>query len=172
MKIIISSSPAPFQLAFLLTGSVEHDEGCWMLLQEAVKGLIGQVEDRGICLWPRHLRGLWLGGLRAETGRGNIGEEHFKKQTHCSWCAICTEQKSNTAAVHIPPDMSDTHIHTHIWIEAASPCWRSTVLQCQERVDTDINKCTLLAKRNLGFFRWHLCLLFYNITCRSVLGCL
>lgn len=120
MKIIISSSPAPFQLAFLLTGSVEHDEGCWMLLQEAVKGLIGQVEDRGICLWPRHLRGLWLGGLRAETGRGNIGEEHFKKQTHCSWCAICTEQKSNTAAVHIPPDMSDTHIHTHTHLDRGS----------------------------------------------------
>lgn len=118
MKIIISSSPAPFQLAFLLTGSVEHDEGCWMFLQEAVKGLIGQVEDRGVCLWPRHLGGLWLRGLRAETGRGdskgNIGEEH------CSWCVICMEQKSNTAVVHIPPDMSDTHIHTHTHLDRSS----------------------------------------------------
>lgn len=37
---------APFK-AFILTGGVKHDERRRMLLQEAVKRLIGQVEDRG-----------------------------------------------------------------------------------------------------------------------------
>lgn len=54
-----------------------------MFLQEAVKGLIGQVEDRRVCLRPRHLGGLWLWGLRAETERkdskGNRGETSFLK---------------------------------------------------------------------------------------------
>ena len=76
VKIITTSSIAPFPSTFLLTGGVEHNQGSWIFLQEAVKGLIGQVEDRGACLWPRHLRGLWLGGLWAETGMGGKQGQH------------------------------------------------------------------------------------------------
>lgn len=41
-----------------------------MLLQKTVKGVVSQMEDRGARLGPRHLWGLRLWGLRAETGNG------------------------------------------------------------------------------------------------------
>lgn len=115
---------APSQRVFLLTGSVEHDQGCRMFLQEAVKGLVGQVKDRGARLWPGHLRGLWLRGLRTDTEIENTDEEPLTKKkkknadTHWSWSVICTEteerkkKKSNTAVVHVPPNMSHTHNRT------------------------------------------------------------
>lgn len=49
-KEIISHSPASFQVAFLLTGGVEHHQDSWMFPQKAIKGLISQMEDRRVCL--------------------------------------------------------------------------------------------------------------------------
>ncbi len=90
-----------------------------MFLQEAVKGLIRQVENRGVGLGPRHLRGLWLWGLWAEIGRkdseGYIGEGHFKKQIHCSWRVNCTEHKIRDSCIqHSTQYVTHTHTHTHV----------------------------------------------------------
>lgn len=118
MKIITGCSPALSRLSFLLTGGVEHDQGCGMFLQEAVKGLISQVEDRGVCLRPRHLGGLRLGGLRAETGRGdgkgNGGEGHFKKRTHSSWQSNLYGAKiGHSCSPHSTQYVTHIHTHTH-----------------------------------------------------------
>lgn len=76
VNIITVCSPALYERAVLLTGGVEHDQGCRVFLQEAVEGLVGQVEDRRVRLRPRHLGGLRLGGLRAAAGRGDRHLKH------------------------------------------------------------------------------------------------
>lgn len=87
-----------------------------MFLQEAVEGLISQVKDWRVRLRPWDLRGLRLGGLRAEMGmgdsKGNTGEGQFKKWTQCSWRVNCMEQKSDTAVDLTPPNVARTHGRT------------------------------------------------------------
>lgn len=61
----------------LLTRSVEHNQGGRMFLQEAVKGLVSQVEDRRVRLRPGHLGGLWLRRLRTGTQIENMEKNSF-----------------------------------------------------------------------------------------------
>lgn len=80
-----------------------------MLLQKTVKGVVSQMEDRGARLGPRHLWGLRLWGLRAETGNGK-GETRVRntfKYGHITTAVpSCREQKSDPAVVHTPPSVT------------------------------------------------------------------
>lgn len=80
-----------------------------MFLQKTVKGLISQMEDRRVRLWPRHLWGLWLWGQRPETGNGKRGTwvRSILKYRHITTAVPSLgEQKSNPAVVHTPPSVT------------------------------------------------------------------
>lgn len=93
-----------------------------MLLQKSVKGVIGQMEDGGGRLGPRHLWALWLWGPRAamgkwKKGRGELGT--FQRTRHITTALPSSggEQKSKPAAEDAPPSGA----HAHQWSKGASP---------------------------------------------------
>lgn len=109
----------PCSFALLLTRGVKHDQGSRMFLQEAVKGLIGQVEDRRVRLWPGDFRGLRLGGLRTKTGRGEQqGQQRWdwKAETVQLMCNLCKEKLNiirHSCSPHSTQYVTEAHTHTH-----------------------------------------------------------
>lgn len=100
------------QTVFLLTGSVEHDQSCRMLLQEAVEVLVCQVMDCRVALRPRHLGGPGLGRQRAETGSTEVRDVlRGGKLPAGEFSAWSKKKKSNTAVAHTPPNISHKHRH-------------------------------------------------------------
>lgn len=123
----------PCSFALLLTRGVKHDQGSRMFLQEAVKGLIGQVEDRRVRLWPGDFRGLRLGGLRTKTGRGEQqGQQRWdwKAETVQLMCNLCKEKFNiirHSCSPHSTQYVTEAHTHTHTHLDKSSPTFVGVV---------------------------------------------